>query len=249
MPHITTILANEVGVQHQGIQDASILIGVPVVSGLIVGKFKRGRFDRPMVITGENVRALLGHDPSNPDYNVVLDALALGVPSVQVLRLEGQVDGSNPNPNSNPNPDPEPEPNGSPTAVVGISTVGMGTVLTFDFEVNGTLYPNLTVGIDSASYGFATLFLEEPLKSVFQGLGIMTTFDSTPAAFFTNQSNLTHTIRITAKDAQSDATMFDIFGAEGNPYVQDNLRHLYNDSLRKEGRTISFKLTGRTVPL
>lgn len=87
MPHVTTILGNEVGIQYQGTRDASSLTGAAQVSGLIVGQFKRGRLDQPMTITLENVKGTLGEDMNNPDYLAVLDALAGGVPSVQVMRV------------------------------------------------------------------------------------------------------------------------------------------------------------------
>lgn len=87
MPHVTTILGNEVGIQYQGTRDASSLTGAAQVSGLIVGQFKRGRLDQPMTITLENVKGTLGEDLDNPDYLAVLDALAGGVPSVQVMRV------------------------------------------------------------------------------------------------------------------------------------------------------------------
>ena len=87
MPHVTTILGNEVGIQYQGTRDASSLMGAAQVSGLIVGQFKRGRLDQPMTITLENVKGTLGEDLANPDYLAVLDALTGGVPSVQVMRV------------------------------------------------------------------------------------------------------------------------------------------------------------------
>ena len=89
MPHVTTILGNEAGIQYQGVKDASSVLGVPLINGLIVGQFKRGRLDRPMTITLENIRGTLGHDPDNPDYIAVMDALSAGVPSVQVMRVLG----------------------------------------------------------------------------------------------------------------------------------------------------------------
>src|SRR5690554_6698149 len=90
MPHVTTILGNEAGIQYQGVKDASSVLGVPLINGLIVGQFKRGRLDRPMTITLENIRGTLGHDPDNPDYIAVMDALSAGVPSVQVMRVLGE---------------------------------------------------------------------------------------------------------------------------------------------------------------
>ena len=93
MPHVTTILGNEAGIQYQGVKDASSVLGVPLINGLIVGQFKRGRLDRPMTITLENIRGTLGHDPNNPDYIAVMDALSAGVPSVQVMRVKTSAGG------------------------------------------------------------------------------------------------------------------------------------------------------------
>ena len=101
MPHVTTILGNEVGVQYQGTRDASSLMGAAQVSGLIVGQFKRGRLDQPMTITLENVKGTLGEDLDNPDYLAVLDALASGVPSVQVMRVNSGDSSNNGDDSSN----------------------------------------------------------------------------------------------------------------------------------------------------
>ncbi len=87
MPHETTILENEVGIQYQGVKNSSSIPRQASMGGLMIGTFKRGRLDRPMTITNENIRGELGHDPENPHYIAVQDALASGVPSVQVLRI------------------------------------------------------------------------------------------------------------------------------------------------------------------
>ena len=89
MPHETEILANESGIQYQGVNDASSVTGEYPIQGLMTGIFKRGRFDRPMTIHKSNIKAMLGHEPKNPYYNAVQDALETGVPSVQVLRIKG----------------------------------------------------------------------------------------------------------------------------------------------------------------
>lgn len=101
MPHETTILENEVGIQYQSIKKSRNMPGQTSIGGLIIGIFKRGRLDRPMVITNENIRGTLGYDPENPHYIAVQDALASGLDRVLVLRLIDK---------SNPNPEPEPEP-------------------------------------------------------------------------------------------------------------------------------------------
>ena len=94
MPNVTEILGDESGIQYQGVEDRSSTTGSYPVVGLMVGKFKRGRFDKPMTINKSNIRAMLGYDPENPAYTAVFDALEAGVPSVQVLRLQGGLNGS-----------------------------------------------------------------------------------------------------------------------------------------------------------
>ena len=99
MPHETEILFNEPGIQYQGVNDASGSTGAYPVQGLIVGQFKRGRLDKPMIIHRDNIKAMLGYDPQNPCYTAVQDVLGSGVPNVQVLRLgDGGYDGPDWNP-------------------------------------------------------------------------------------------------------------------------------------------------------
>jgi len=90
MPHETEILFNEPGIQYQGVNDESGNTGAYPVQGLMVGQFKRGRLDKPMIIHRDNIKAMLGHDPKNPSYTAVQDLLGTGVPNVQVLRLAGR---------------------------------------------------------------------------------------------------------------------------------------------------------------
>ena len=87
MTNITTIIDQESGIQYQGVNDASGGTGTYPVIGLIVGQFRRGRFDKPMTITNENIKAQLGYDPTNPHYMAVKDVLSANVASVQVLRV------------------------------------------------------------------------------------------------------------------------------------------------------------------
>ena len=87
MTNITTIIDQESGIQYQGVEDRSSRTGTYPVIGLIAGQFRRGRFDKPMTITNENIKAQLGYDPTNPHYMAVQDGLSSGVPSVQVLRV------------------------------------------------------------------------------------------------------------------------------------------------------------------
>ncbi|ENV14775.1 hypothetical protein F965_00121 [Acinetobacter schindleri NIPH 900] len=88
MTNITPILAQEAGIQYQGVEDRSSKTGAYPIIGMITGAFKRGRYDKPMTITLENIKAQLGHEPDNPHYIAVLDTLLSGVPSVQVVRVK-----------------------------------------------------------------------------------------------------------------------------------------------------------------
>ena len=97
MTEITSILQNESGIQYQGIDVEDDETESYPVQGVIFGYFIRGRYDKPMTITQENIRGVLGFDFNNPYYRVVQDVLNEGVQSVQVMRLmnEGErgVDG------------------------------------------------------------------------------------------------------------------------------------------------------------
>ena len=92
MTNITTIIDQEAGIQYQGVEDRSSRTGTYPVIGMITGQFRRGRFDKPMTITNENIKAQLGYDPTNPHYMAVQDVLSSGVPSVQVLRVGETID-------------------------------------------------------------------------------------------------------------------------------------------------------------
>lgn len=87
MTNITTIVDQESAIQYQGIEDRSGRTGTYPVIGVVVGYFRRGRFDKPMMITNENIRAKLGYEPTNPHYIAVQDVLSSGVSSVSVLRV------------------------------------------------------------------------------------------------------------------------------------------------------------------
>ena len=91
----TKILGEAVGIQSQGVVDRTeTRTKVGLTSAIIIGQFKRGRVDRPMVIHNGNIRGQLGHEPNNPYYMAVQDCLDTGVPSVQVLRV-GSIDNGN----------------------------------------------------------------------------------------------------------------------------------------------------------
>jgi nucleoside-diphosphate-sugar epimerase len=87
------ILGEAVGIQWRGVIDRS---GSPTVNrlinGLIIGRFKRGRVDKPMLIDQKTIRGRLGFEPNNPFYQAVQDALDTGIPSVWVLRASSELE-------------------------------------------------------------------------------------------------------------------------------------------------------------
>ena len=88
----TKILGEAIGIQSQGTVDKTeTQTKEGLTSALIVGRFKRGRVDKPMTIHKGNIRGQLGYDPTNIDYQAVQDCLDTGVPSIQVLRVGGMI--------------------------------------------------------------------------------------------------------------------------------------------------------------
>ncbi|WP_230657807.1 hypothetical protein [Psychrobacter sp. I-STPA10] len=84
----TKILGAAVGIQRGDVIDKTESTSLPPSnSAVIVGKFKRGRMDKPFRVTANNYQALLGHDPSNDSYNTVEDTLKQGVSEVWVQRV------------------------------------------------------------------------------------------------------------------------------------------------------------------
>lgn len=82
------VLGEAVGIQYQGITDRTSTNMINGVNGpTIIGKFKRGRVDRAMLIHSGNIRSQLGYDPDNPDYIAVQTMLDGKVPSVKVIRV------------------------------------------------------------------------------------------------------------------------------------------------------------------
>ena len=81
------LLGEAVGIQFTGTRDetgTNPILGL--IDGLIVGRFRRGRMDKPMRITQQNIRAELGYQPNNKFYRAVQDALDQ-FPFVWVLRV------------------------------------------------------------------------------------------------------------------------------------------------------------------
>jgi hypothetical protein len=60
-------------------------------TALVVGFFKRGKIGVPFLVTKKTVKARLGHQPRNPSYMAVVDALNHGAKSVYIRRLRGAV--------------------------------------------------------------------------------------------------------------------------------------------------------------
>lgn len=84
----TQILGSAVGIQRQDVIDKTEGTVLPsLANGVITGRFKRGRMDKPFKVTNNNYQALLGNDPSNPSFLAVEDAFARGISEVSVLRI------------------------------------------------------------------------------------------------------------------------------------------------------------------
>ena len=87
------ILGEAPGIQYQGVKDESEVNQTGgLTTGYFVGRFKRGFMSKPFAVTATNFQALLGYDPSNPDYLAAEDVFNRGVPSLQVLRVGSFVD-------------------------------------------------------------------------------------------------------------------------------------------------------------
>ena len=93
MPQITSVLENEPGIQYDHANDKTGGSGIAPINNVIVGKFKRGRTDQLLNITKQNIRAVLGFDPTNLSYVAVQDALDTNIPSVKVFRVVDELFG------------------------------------------------------------------------------------------------------------------------------------------------------------
>ena len=119
----TKTLGDAAGIQRQDVIDRSADRVIPAwAKSVIVGRFKRGRMDKPFTVTANNYQALLGDDPFNPSYTVVDDAFIAGASEVMVMRI------GNPSLAGKPSIEVPVEPNdpNNPAAVLitGIATVG-----------------------------------------------------------------------------------------------------------------------------
>ena len=87
------LIGESVGIQFTGTRDetgTNPILGL--TDGLIVGQFRRGRTDKPMRITQQNIRAELGYQPNNKFYQAVQNTLDNFL-HVDVLRV-GEVGSS-----------------------------------------------------------------------------------------------------------------------------------------------------------
>jgi hypothetical protein len=92
MENITEILGAAPGIQWQGEKDNSQTPSTNAMNvGIVVGRFKRGRTDKPFLVSASTIQKRLGYDPTNFDYMAVQDVLDLGVPSVWVQRVRAGV--------------------------------------------------------------------------------------------------------------------------------------------------------------
>lgn len=60
-------------------------------NGVIVGRFNRGRTDKPFKVNSINYKALLGEDRTNPSYTIVEDAFIAGAIELWILRIGSPV--------------------------------------------------------------------------------------------------------------------------------------------------------------
>jgi hypothetical protein len=150
----TKILGEAVGIQSQGTVDKTeTQTKEGLTSALIVGRFKRGRVDKPMTIHQGNIRGQLGYEPTNIDYQAVQDCLDTGVPSVQVLRVGQMV------------VDVDPEPPHT------ISCEGATPNVYFYMSSN---YPAISIDINGATYSINSEFNpnpDNPLNNDYPHLG------------------------------------------------------------------------------
>lgn len=89
------ILSNAVGVQRGDVIDKTESTIMPSTqNGVVVGRFKRGRTDRPFRVTSESYVGMLGRDINNPDYLAVEDVFNNGVSELWISRIGApEIDG------------------------------------------------------------------------------------------------------------------------------------------------------------
>ena len=81
-------LGDAVGIQRDDVTNNSKAKNWTVLAdGVIIGRFKRGRMDKPFTVTSTNYEAMLGDDPLNPSFVVVDDAFRRGASQLTIVRL------------------------------------------------------------------------------------------------------------------------------------------------------------------
>ena len=123
----TKTLGDAAGIQRQDVIDRSADRVIPAwAKSVIVGRFKRGRMDKPFTVTANNYQALLGDDPFNPSYTIVDDAFIAGASEVMVMRI------GNPSLAGKPSIEVPVDPNdpNNPAAVLITGTAKVGELLT-----------------------------------------------------------------------------------------------------------------------
>lgn len=84
----TKIISTAVSVQRGDVNDKTESTQVPSTqNGLIIGRFKRGRTDKPFKVTNLSYPGMLGRDINNPDYLTVEDVFNKGVNEVWISRI------------------------------------------------------------------------------------------------------------------------------------------------------------------
>jgi len=84
----TKNLGSASGIQQQAVADRTESdAGLISDSVVIVGKFLRGRTDKPFRVTRDNYKTMLGRDPNSPSYKIVEDVFQEGVDEVSVFRV------------------------------------------------------------------------------------------------------------------------------------------------------------------
>lgn len=84
----TKIISTAVGVQRGDVNDKTESTQVPSTkNGLIIGRFKRGRTDKPFKVTNLSYPGMLGRDINNPDYLTVEDSFNKGVSELWIYRI------------------------------------------------------------------------------------------------------------------------------------------------------------------
>ncbi|WP_296405020.1 hypothetical protein [Psychrobacter sp.] len=84
----TKVLTSAVGIQRGDVIDKTESTVLPsATNAVIIGRFKRGRTDRPFLVTYDNYAGLLGRDINNSNYLAVEDAFNTGISQLWIRRI------------------------------------------------------------------------------------------------------------------------------------------------------------------